>query len=113
MRPIPSKLKARILADPFYKVCARADFSCTGRITWEHAFIYAGKQINEVWAIIPLCAFHHLVDEGMDKAQNQLIALSRATPEDLAKYQRINWSVLRKRLEHTKVENHEEKDENK
>lgn len=76
--------------DLYYKHCARANFDCSGRITWEHAFIYAGKQINEKWAIIPLCVYHHL-GEGLDKHENQRIALRRATEEDLAKYPKKDW----------------------
>jgi len=98
MSPIPAKLKAEIESDPYYRLCARSsEGDCSGRITWEHAFIYAGKQIQERWAIIPLCWFHHL-GEGLNKAKNQIIALSRATAEDFAKYPRIDWSKLQQRL---------------
>ncbi len=90
MRPIPPKLKQEMSDDPYYKHCARANSACSGRITWEHAYIYAGKQINEKWAIIPLCVYHHL-GEGLDKHENQRIALSRATDEDLAKYPKKDW----------------------
>jgi len=69
--------------DPYYRKCARMnDGGCDGRITWEHAIIYAGKQFNEKWAIIPLCVYHHLED-GLDKEINQMIALNRATDEEL------------------------------
>ena len=96
MHPIPIKLKKEILADPYYKQCARKDRHCKGRITFEHALIYAGRQIQEKWAIIPLCAYHHSVDKfqdggGLDKRINERIAVSRATPEDLAKYPKRNW----------------------
>lgn len=98
MRPISKKLKFEIQGDPYYDKCARAkEGGCDGRITWEHAFIYAGKQINEKWAIIPLCRYHHLGD-GLDKRKNQLIALQRATPEDLAKYPKTDWEQLKKSL---------------
>lgn len=90
MRKIPQSLKNEILADPYYKQCARKDRHCKGRITWEHALIYAGRQINEKWAIIPLCVYHHL-GEGLDKRLNERIAVSRATPEDLAKYPKRDW----------------------
>lgn len=88
MRKIPEKLKKEILADPYYKVCARKNDDCDGRITWEHAIIYAGRQLNEKWAIIPLCTYHHSVDlhqdgPGLDKAINVWIALNRATDAEL------------------------------
>jgi len=90
MRPIPPALKEKIAADPYMKKCARRDGKCDGRITWEHCWIYGGKQINEPWAIIPLCVYHHL-GPGLDKHENQRISLRRATREDLAKYPKKNW----------------------
>lgn len=89
MRPIPSSLKNELSTDPEYKTCARAsDGGCDGRITWEHAIIYAGRQLNERWAILPLCAYHHAVDEYQDggdlnKEKNEWLALTRATDAEL------------------------------
>jgi len=101
MRKIPQWLKEEILVDTYYKVCCRKNKDCKGRITWEHVFIYAGRQINEKWNIIPLCAYHHSVDEfqdgdGLNKRINEYIAISRATPEDLAKYPKRNWLIYKK-----------------
>lgn len=97
MRKIPPKLTAEMEADPYYKFCSRADSECQGRITWEHAFVWGGKQINEKWAIIPLCVYHHL-GEGLVKEINQHIALSRATLGDLFKYPKTDWWQLFKYL---------------
>lgn len=94
MRPIPLKLRNQIADDPYMKTCARSNEECQGRITWEHAFIYSGKQINEAWSIIPLCEFHHL-GKGLNKRINEQIALSRATDEDLAKYPKRDWNIIR------------------
>ncbi len=83
MRKIPCKLRDKLSDDSYYQKCARRyDGGCSGRITWEHSFIYAGRQINERWAIIPLCWYHHL-GEGLDKEINVWIALGRATNEEL------------------------------
>lgn len=98
MRPIPPALRKALDAQPFYHRCARRSGACSGRITWEHAFIYGSKQINEEWAIIPLCVYHHL-GVGLDKSLNELIALQRASPEDLAKYPRRDWRQHRVYLE--------------
>lgn len=92
-----------MLGDPYYKKCARANSQCAGRITWEHCWIYAGRQINERWAIIPICAFHHAVDEfqdggDLDKNENKRISLLRATEEDLAKYPKKDWVTERRCL---------------
>lgn len=97
MRPIPKKLRDEMAADPYYQICARRGIDCSGRITWEHAWIYAGKQINEKWAIIPLCWYHHL-GPGLDKEINRIISIARATAEDLAKYPRTNWEQIKKYL---------------
>ena len=92
MRPIPPMLREEIKNDPFYGKCARKvlldDHVCRGSITWEHAIIFAGKQLNEKWAIIPLCAFAHSVNEFqdggcLDKEINHWIALNRATDQEL------------------------------
>ncbi len=92
MRPISPKLRRQIAEDPYMKVCARSDYDCKGRITWEHAFIYAGRQINEAWAIIPLCEYHHL-GKGLNKKINQEIALNRATEQDLNKYPKKQFKI--------------------
>jgi len=89
MRRIPDKLKLDILNDPYYEKCARqSDGSCGGRITFEHVLIFAGKQLNQKFAIIPLCCYHHAVNEYQDggdlnKEKNEWIALNRATDVEL------------------------------
>lgn len=98
---IPTKLLNEILNDDYYKKCCRhKEGTCKGRITFEHAFIYAGKQIQEKWAILPLCAYHHEVDEyqdggGLEKNLNHYLSLQRAREEDLEKYPRKNWSQIK------------------
>lgn len=104
MRPITPKIKKVLLAEP--NICARAiEGTCQGRITLEHAIIYAGRQVNEVWAIIHLCAFHHAVDEFQDggdlqKEKNIWLALCRATPRELIAISKaIDYLTLRRRLD--------------
>lgn len=66
----------------------------------EHALIYAGRQVDEAWAIIPLCWRHHL-GELLVKGVNILFALRRATDADLDKYPKAKarWIQLRAHLE--------------
>jgi hypothetical protein len=97
MRLIAQKLRDEMAVDPYYQVCARKSGECQGRITWEHAFLYANRQINEKWAIIPLCVYHHL-GAGLVKNENQRIALERATLEDLTKYPNFDWEKRRSYL---------------
>lgn len=104
MRPIPKKLLKDILADPYYKKCVRhKEMKCSGRITLEHALIYAGKQINEKWAILPVCEKHHAVnrfqDAGdLDKRYHEYVAVNRMTSEDEKKYPRVDWKQKRENL---------------
>lgn len=94
MRPLSPKLKRQIDLDPYYRQCARkGDGYCDGRITIEHAFIYEGRQINEIWALIPLCWHHHL-GPALDKEKNQWLSLKRARISELKKYPRKNWLQL-------------------
>lgn len=108
MRTIKPKLKNDMANDPYYKVCARYhalhDHICSpdplnGKlIEWEHALIYAGKQINEKWAIIPIC---YEVHRGrlLNKEINVWIALNRATDDELRQYSKAeNYIHTRDRL---------------
>lgn len=97
MRPIPKTLKDDIASDPYYKHCARRSGECEGRITWEHAWIYAGRQINEKWTIIPLCWYHHL-GSGLNKEVNQYLSIVRASENDLRKYPKGDWHQKRRYL---------------
>ena len=96
MRKISPHIKRAIDSDPYFKVCARFDGDCDGRITIEHAFIYAGRQVDELWAMLPLCTYHHAVNEHQDggdlnKEINEYLCLCRATMGDLMFYPKTNW----------------------
>lgn len=107
MAKIPEKLRLDMADDPFYYRCSRNDLlndhvcqknPVTGRmIEWEHAFQYANNQIQEYWAIIPLCPYVH-TGPKMDKEINHWIALNRASDEDLLKYPRAELIAMRERL---------------
>lgn len=97
MRKLSTKSKRAIETDEFYEKCCRRDEGdCKGRITIEHALIYASRQIDEPFALLPVCAYHHAVDEyqdcgKLDKKKHEWIAISRMTPEDKEKYNKRNW----------------------
>lgn len=84
-------MRSQLADDPYYRFCAREGLlghECAGRITWEHAIYQGGKQVQQRWAIIPLCAKAHNVDEwqdcgDLDKEVNVWLALNRATQEEL------------------------------
>ena len=102
----PQWLKTYWQNNPVF-ICDRHDEgNCKGRLTKEHALIFAGKQVQEIFAVLTLCAFHHGVDEfqdrgDMNKRKHEWIALSRATEEDFnnPKYYRNNWKRELKLLE--------------
>lgn len=72
--------------------CQRRDEGdCKGRLTVEHALLYKGRKIQDPFALIRLCSFHHGVDEywncyGQDKKRHKELALAQATAEDKKKY---------------------------
>lgn len=87
------------------KVCMRSDEgNCAGRLTKEHAIIFAGKQLQEDWAILDICEFHHGVcnyqDKGnLNKEKHIWLALNRATDQELLSISKaINYLELRERL---------------
>ena len=58
--PIPKEIREQLSEDPYMKECDIANGMCEGKLEWHHAFTYAGKRVNELWSIIPLCHHHHL-----------------------------------------------------
>lgn len=108
MNKVPKKLKDKwrledIFGEP--RVCLRAsEGNCQGRLTKEHAMYFAGKQIQEEWAILDICEFHHGVngfqDRGdLQKEKHVWLALNRA-PEDrlVALSKATNYIELKGRL---------------
>jgi hypothetical protein len=102
MRPISPAVKQQLEQEK--NICALQDKYCDGRITWEHTLTYGGHQIDEVWAIIKLCEYHHSVNKHQDggnlnKEKNVWVALNRATDEELLKYSKcVDYIKLRERL---------------
>jgi hypothetical protein len=89
MRPIPKKLRDILNKDPFMAVCCLADSECDGRIEFDHAVEYRGRQVNEIWAIVPVCEHHHAGQQY--KERRQLVALNRATVQELEAMSKTNW----------------------
>lgn len=90
---MPPKLRKECAADAFYQTCARQsalhDHVCQMNpvtrklIEWEHALIFAGNQVQEKYAVVPLCWYVH-EGPGKNKDINVWIALNRATEGELA-----------------------------
>lgn len=90
MRPIPLKLREKLSNDKFYKECCLKNFvlyPCSGKIEWHHNLIFAGKQVNEEFCILPVCKAHHDIEKHtIIKEKLNWIMLNRATPEQIEKY---------------------------
>jgi len=93
-RPISKAIRERISQDPYYKVCARKNDDCGGRITIDHSMTYKGIRLDDYWSLVPVCWEHHL-GGSFNKKINQAIAIHRATDDDLKKYPRLSIPHLR------------------
>jgi hypothetical protein len=95
MRKISQHVLDSLAQEP--DICLRKDEgNCVGKITYEHALIYAGKQVDEPFAILKICEYHHAVNRFQDggdlnKEKHEWLALSRATEADFQKYYKANW----------------------
>lgn len=94
MRKIPEEMRNEMSQDPYYTKCCLEGIveGCGGRIEWHHNLIYAGKQRNHPWCILPVCHDHHMqADSKLIKPTLNKIMISRATPEDLLEYPKRNF----------------------
>lgn len=108
MRKIPEPLKRKLEAMLRMKRCTLAPVQdlygqCSGRLwnpEWHHVWDYAGTQINEAWAILAGCTYHHdmVKKDRAVKAAFEAASLKLATDEDLAKYPRKNWAQIKRSL---------------
>jgi len=89
MRTIPEKLKNDMLSDPYYeRCCLRYESACSQKIDLHHNLIHAGKQVNEKFAILPVCRKHHNALEGDTTLKRTCdeIMRKRATDKQIEKY---------------------------
>lgn len=98
MRTIPPKYKKIIEADPFMKKCVWTGE--TVNISWEHPWIYAGKQIVEPWATVPLARRFNTSSMPLEiKEYCRWIALGRAKMSEVVKnYPKFDWVKEKQRL---------------
>ncbi len=100
MRPISIKMRNTLSNMPRMKVCELlySDMSdCEGKIEYHHVWIYAGRQINEIWAILGVCKRHHdmvKTDRRVKEALERR-SLEIATNEELSKYPKKDWKQLK------------------
>lgn len=98
MRPIPPQMRQSMDSDPYYHKCAVS--GAVGRVEWHHNLIFAGRQVNEPWAIIPLAPEIH--DQARNTEMRETldwIMLNRASDDELRPYcKAIDYIGMRKRL---------------
>jgi hypothetical protein len=101
MNNIPPKLREEMTADPYYsRCCLSGKTKFETKIEWHHNFIYAGKQVQEKWCILPITEeIHRKVSNPLIKGHLDLIMLYRATDEELKKYSKaVDLIAKRERL---------------
>jgi hypothetical protein len=108
MRPIPSRMRQELEALPRMRRCTLWPVqdlygACSGRLRnpeWHHVWTYGGPQINELWAILAACTYHHDEVKAQTAVKNafESASIMLATEEDLAKYPRKDWSQIMKSL---------------
>lgn len=103
-KTIPPKMRVQMSENPFYKNCCYAyftgDTNCSGKIEWHHNLIYAGQRVNEIFAILPVCQYHHrLADTSEIRMVLDWIMLNRATDLELQTYSKAeNYFEKKQRL---------------
>jgi len=102
MNNIPPKLKKEMAEDPYYRKCAISGRLATNtKVEWHHNLIYAGKQVQEKWCIIPLAKeIHANIIQYKEKVD--WIMLNRATDDDLRRYSKAK-DLIRERERLNKI----------
>ena len=99
----PSKILEQLKGDPFMYFCIHTLFQkdshlCRGKVEWHHALIFSGRQIQEAWAIVPLCQYHHK-QPNKDFARHLAFCRAEHMGIDLTKLTDFNhWKHEIKRL---------------
>lgn len=103
MNNTPQKLKDKWATEK--PECIRKhEGNCQGRLTKDHTIIFAGKQVQEDWAIVDVCEYHHAVNRFMDcgdlnREYHTYVALCKAQNDDLRRFSKvINYVELKERL---------------
>ncbi len=98
MNPILLPLRKKLNDDPWMKSCCLCHTKQS--IEFNHALIYSGRQINEDYAIVPLCSDCHRGAFGTILQRNrdicELLAIERGLQSDIeTKYPKMDWRQRR------------------
>ncbi len=103
MNKIPVKLRAKLAADIFYTRCCVTGLPSTFEdpIEWHHNLIFAGRQVQARFAILPIKRSVHriaMLPEIKDKLD--WVMVSRMSGEDLELYGKgVDWLHRKEYLE--------------
>jgi len=99
MRKIPGKMREVINKDSFYKKCIHENIA-SNDIEIEHALSYSGRQINELFALVPVRRKYNRNPSARDKGFNQWVACWRYSlaskdyqSEIKKKYPKVNFTL--------------------
>jgi hypothetical protein len=96
MRRIPPKLREEMASDPYYSKCCITG-NRNEKIDFHHNLIFAGRQVNEKWCILPLSKSMHDIEKRPDiKERLDWIMLNRASDDKLRRYSKAI-DLIRKR----------------
>lgn len=99
MNNIPPKLNKEMNDDPYYKRCCVTG-STDGKIERHHNLIFAGRQVQEKWCILPILkSVHDKANNSLVKGHLDWIMLNRGTDEELKRYSKaVDLIAKRERL---------------
>lgn len=92
MNNIPKALRDELASDPFYERCCMTGISKNAeKVEWHHNLIYAGKQVQAKFCILPILKrLHERAFDPEFKEQLDWIMLNRATDEELGRYSKVD-----------------------
>ena len=106
MRPLPIKHR-RVLREAGFWSNECCHPNCYSRdIALEHAFVYAGKQINELWNYVRTCRKHNVGVVGIEKDFNRWVAIcqylnfltEKEKIENVVRYRKFDFMLEYRRL---------------
>lgn len=98
MRKIPINIRKQIDQSPFYHRCVLCGKTREQeKIEVHHNLIYAGRQVNDLWTLLPLCKTHH-DDIVHCKERCNWVMCNRASISELIKYGKVVDYVRMKKI---------------
>lgn len=106
MNKIPEKLREELQNDKFYDQCClegggkkTENIFDPERIEWHHNLIFANRQVQERFCILPIKKKFHDKMVGEIKERCDWIMLCRATEDEIRRYSKaINYQREKERL---------------